>query len=83
MNATPVASLDQIAGGAQVVVRDEEWLVRSVQQTPSDGLMVRCTGMSSLVRDTECERRSKAGARAGRKREHLGKLAVGPGGCFG
>lgn len=51
--ATPNAFLDQIAGGAQVVVRDEEWLVRSVQQTPSDGLMVRCTGVSSLVRDTE------------------------------
>jgi superfamily II DNA or RNA helicase len=51
--ATPTAYLDQIAGGAQVVVRDEEWLVRSVQQTPSDGLMVRCTGTSSLVRDTD------------------------------
>lgn len=51
--ATPTALLDQIAGGAQVVVRDEEWLVRSVQQTPSDGLMVRCTGTSSLVRDTD------------------------------
>ena len=53
MSATPAANLDQIAGGAQVVVRDEEWLVRSVQQTPSDGLMVRCTGTSSLVRDTD------------------------------
>lgn len=52
-SATPTALLDQIAGGAQVVVRDEEWLVRSVQQTPSDGLMVRCTGTSSLVRDTD------------------------------
>ena len=45
--------MDQIAGGAQVVVRDEEWIVRSVQQTPSDGLMVRCIGTSTLVRDTE------------------------------
>ena len=53
MSATPAAFLDQIAGGAQVVVRDEEWLVRSVQDTPSDGRMVRCTGTSSLVRDTE------------------------------
>jgi superfamily II DNA or RNA helicase len=52
-DATPSALLDQIAGGAQVVVRDEEWLVRSVQHTPSDGLMVRCTGTSSLVRDTD------------------------------
>ena len=34
-------------------MRDEEWLVRSVQQTPSDGLLVRCIGTSTLVRDTE------------------------------
>lgn len=53
MSATPTAFLDQIAGGAQVVVRDEEWLVRSVQDTPSDGRMVRCTGISSLVRDRD------------------------------
>ena len=32
-HATPGAFLDQIAGGAQVVVRDEEWLVRAVQHT--------------------------------------------------
>lgn len=53
MSATPAAFLDQIAGGAQVVVRDEEWLVRSVQDTPSDGRMVRCIGTSSLVRDRD------------------------------
>ncbi len=45
--------LPHIASGAQVLVRDEEWLVRSVQHTPSDGLMVRCIGTSSLVSDTE------------------------------
>ncbi len=50
---TSAELLKHIAGGAQVVVRDEEWLVRSVQHTPSDGLMVRCLGTSSLVRDTE------------------------------
>lgn len=33
--------------------------------------------------DAICKRRSKAGARAGRKREHLGKLAVGAGGGLG
>lgn len=55
MSATPAAFLDQIAGGAQVVVRDEEWLVRSVQDTPSDGRIVRCIGTSSLVRDTEAK----------------------------
>ncbi len=32
-HATPGAFLDQIAGGAQVAVRDEEWLVRAVQHT--------------------------------------------------
>ncbi len=45
--------LPLIAAGAQVVVRDEEWLVRSIQQTPSDGLLVQCIGTSTLVRDTE------------------------------
>lgn len=45
--------LPLIASGAQVVVRDEEWLVRSVQQTPSDGLMVDCIGTSTFVRETE------------------------------
>ena len=39
--------------GSQVVVRDEEWLVRSTQETPADGLLVRCMGISTLVRDTE------------------------------
>ena len=42
-----------IAPGAQVEVRDEEWLVRTTQQTSSDGLLVRCIGTSTLVRDTE------------------------------
>lgn len=51
--ATAKTNLQQIAGGAQIVVRDEEWLVRSVQQTPADGLMVTCIGTSCLVRDTE------------------------------
>lgn len=45
--------LPHIASGAQVLVRDEEWLVRAVQHTPSDGLMVRCIGTSSFVRDAE------------------------------
>lgn len=50
---TPSAALALIASGSQVVVRDEEWIVRSVQQTPSDGLMVRCIGTTPLVRNTE------------------------------
>jgi len=36
-----------------VVVRNEQWIVRATQQTPSDGLLVRCIGTSTLVRDTE------------------------------
>lgn len=50
---TPADLLPLIAAGAQVVVRDEEWIVQATQQTPSDGLLVRCIGTSLLVRDTE------------------------------
>lgn len=50
---TPHELLPYIASGAQVVVRDEEWLVRSVQDTPADGRLVRCIGVTTLVRDTE------------------------------
>ena len=51
--STPPDLLPLIAAGSQVEVRDEEWLVRQVQQTPADGLLVRCIGTSTLVRDTE------------------------------
>lgn len=51
--ATPTALLPLIAAGANVVVRDEQWLVTSTQETPSDGLLVRCIGTSTLVKDTE------------------------------
>jgi len=34
-----------------VIVRDEEWLVTGVEQT-SDGRLLRCQGLSELVRDT-------------------------------
>jgi ERCC4-related helicase len=50
---TPGDLISLIAPGANVVVRDEEWLVRSTQHTPADGLLVRCIGTSTLVRDTE------------------------------
>jgi len=53
VKSTPAAVLPLIAPGAQVVVRDEEWLVKSVQHTPTDGFMVRCVGRSPFVRDTE------------------------------
>src|SRR3954454_1865205 len=51
--ATPAELLPFIAAGAQVVVRNEQWIVSATQQTPSDGLLVRCIGTSTLVRDTE------------------------------
>lgn len=51
--STPHDLLAFIAAGAQVVVRNEQWIVRATQQTPSDGLLVRCIGTSTLVRDTE------------------------------
>lgn len=42
-----------IAPGTRVVVRDEEWLVRNVRETKSDGLRVEVTGISDLVRDQD------------------------------
>jgi ERCC4-related helicase len=41
------------APGAQVLIRDELWLVRKVTRTERDGWMVEVTGVSSLVRGTE------------------------------
>jgi hypothetical protein len=42
-----------IAPGTRVVVRNEEWLVRAVRETRSDGLRVEVTGVSELVRDQD------------------------------
>ena len=53
MKGTPAELLPLIAAGSQVIVRDEQWIVRSTQQTPSDGVLVRCIGTSTLVKDTE------------------------------
>lgn len=39
--------------GAQVLVRDELWLVRRAAHTRRDGWMVEVTGVSSLVRGTD------------------------------
>jgi superfamily II DNA or RNA helicase len=41
------------APGARVVIRDEEWIVRSVETTASTGTAVRVTGTSELVRGRE------------------------------
>jgi len=42
-----------LAPGARVVVRDEEWLVRSSVPVGSGGYAVRAIGMSELVRNQE------------------------------
>ncbi len=50
---TTATTTPDIAAGAQVIVRDEEWLVRSVRGTERDGLRVEVTGSSELVRDRD------------------------------
>lgn len=58
----------EIAAGAQVVVRDEEWLVRSVRSTEFDGARIEVTGVTELVRDREAvffEALEKVGGGAG------------------
>jgi hypothetical protein len=40
-----------VAPGSVVAVRDEEWLVTGVEPT-QDGRLLRCQGLSELVRDT-------------------------------
>ena len=42
-----------LAPGAQVLVRDEVWLVRGVSHTKHDGRKVRVVGASELVRDQD------------------------------
>jgi superfamily II DNA or RNA helicase len=44
---------DQFPAGAQVVVRDEEWLVRSSMPTEGDGTRIEVVGVSEFVRDQE------------------------------
>ncbi|MEU4955147.1 SNF2-related protein [Streptomyces lavendulae] len=41
------------APGAQVLIRDELWLVRNCKDTKLDGWMVEVTGISSFVRGTD------------------------------
>ena len=42
-----------LAPGARVIVRDEEWLVRSSVPVVTGGCTVRVIGMSELVRNQE------------------------------
>ncbi|MCR8674696.1 DEAD/DEAH box helicase [Micrococcus sp. HG099] len=48
----PTASTLTVAPGSVVVVRDEEWLVTSVEPT-ADGQLLSVRGLTELVRDTE------------------------------
>ncbi|OIV37923.1 helicase [Mangrovactinospora gilvigrisea] len=41
------------SAGAQVEVREEQWLVRKVEKTARDGFRIEVTGISPFVRDTE------------------------------
>lgn len=43
----------QYPPGAQIVVRDEEWLVRNVTRTAHDGDRIEAVGISEFVRDQE------------------------------
>jgi superfamily II DNA or RNA helicase len=40
-----------LAAGSVVIIRDEEWLVRTAEET-ADGLLVHVQGLGELVRDT-------------------------------
>lgn len=42
-----------IAPGCRIEVRNEEWLVRRVAKTTSNGLQLTCVGISELVRDKD------------------------------
>ncbi|MFJ2510819.1 SNF2-related protein [Streptomyces griseoviridis] len=44
---------DQYPAGALVVVRDEEWLVKSSMPTDDDGTRIEVVGVSEFVRDQE------------------------------
>ncbi|MDV6287959.1 hypothetical protein R2F25_08615 [Streptomyces sp. UP1A-1] len=46
----PRSRRPRFAPGSQVLVRDEQWLVKKVEPTKYDGWMVEASGVSSLVR---------------------------------
>ncbi|MCW2900861.1 MAG: putative helicase family protein [Streptosporangiaceae bacterium] len=51
--ATGEAGRDQYPSGAQVLVRDEVWLVKNSVWTTDDGARVEVVGVSEFVRDQE------------------------------
>ncbi|WCN04296.1 DEAD/DEAH box helicase [Streptomyces sp. M92] len=55
LSTTPTASGEdaQFPPGAQILVRDEVWLVRNATRTEHDGARVEAVGASEFVRDQE------------------------------
>ena len=51
-SAYPAGAKPTFAPGAQVRIRHEQWLVKSVAES-RDGLMVEVSGVSSFVRGTD------------------------------
>ena len=45
--------ISSLAPGSPIIARDEEWLVRRVDLTPSGAHLLTFTGLSALVRDKE------------------------------
>ncbi|MFF2729059.1 helicase-related protein [Streptomyces sp. NPDC058008] len=52
-DASDAAGQEQFPAGAQVLVRDEVWLVRNAVPTRDDGARVEVVGVSDFVRDQE------------------------------
>ena len=46
-------TIDTIAPGARVVIRDAEWLVRKVDRTSTGGRALTVVGITELVKDKE------------------------------
>lgn len=53
MTATIPAQAQTYAAGMKVEIRDEEWLVTSVERTTSGAYLLHVRGVSELVRDTD------------------------------
>ncbi|MGW4777641.1 SNF2-related protein [Streptomyces filamentosus] len=52
-DASDAAGQEQFPAGAQVLVRDEVWLVRNAVPTADDGTRIEVVGVSDFVRDQE------------------------------
>ncbi|MER7621635.1 DEAD/DEAH box helicase [Streptomyces sp. NPDC126503] len=52
-DASDAAGQEQFPAGAQVLVRDEVWLVKNAVPTADDGTRVEVVGVSDFVRDQE------------------------------